>query len=134
MGATLGLHWGLSQQLLATSEGPKKLVIEVIAVGDDHQSWVLHCWVKDDSPGVERHRKTLARTLRVPDNTRTSVASRTRRLHRGFNRSLDGVKLMIASHLLDDLSLALILEHDAVANEVQESAVLEDAFEQYLQL
>ena len=40
--AVLGLHRLLPEQFVAAGESAEKLVVEVVAVGDDHDRRVLH--------------------------------------------------------------------------------------------
>jgi len=51
----LGLYGGLAQQLLAGSEGAVELVVEIVAVGNDHQRGIAHRRMPDDLAGVEHH-------------------------------------------------------------------------------
>lgn len=89
----------------------------------------------DDFSGIEHHRKTFATVLRVPDDTRPTVA----RGARGFNRLVDGVELMIARQLLQGRSIARlgrpgVFKHDEVSNQVQQAVLVEHAFEQRFQM
>ena len=107
------------------------------------------------SPGVEGHRQALARALRVPDDADAPVARlaaglcarlvAARSLARNPARAVarraaspprhvDRVELVVAGHLLDELAAAQILEDDEVPDQVEEAALLEDAFEHHLQL
>ena len=70
----LGLHRLLAQQLVAAAEGAEELVVQVVAVGDDHQRRVLHGRVQDHPPGVKGHGQALARALGVPDHADALVA------------------------------------------------------------
>ena len=55
-----------------------------------------------------------------------------------FDRYIHRVKLVIARHLLDELAVSSIdsrvFEHDEIAKEIEETALLEDALEYHLQL
>src|SRR5207253_2930662 len=62
-----GLHRRLAQEILAAREGAEKLLVEVVAVGEHDDGRVLHRQLADDASGVEGHRQSLARALRVPD-------------------------------------------------------------------
>ena len=55
-------------------EGAEELVVQVVAVGEDHDGGVLHGRVQDDAPGVEGHGQALARALGVPDHAHAPVA------------------------------------------------------------
>ena len=53
----------------------EQLVVEIVAVGQHDQRWVLHRRVLDDLAGVERHQQALAGALRVPDDADLAVAA-----------------------------------------------------------
>jgi hypothetical protein len=155
VGAVVGLYRRLPQQVAAAGEGAEELVVEVVAVRDDDDRRVRHGRVQDDPAGVEGHRQALARALGVPDDADTPVARlapvgafrperpprlggdagprRLRGAQRLFDGDADGVELVVARHLLDDLR-AVVLEDDEVAHQVEEAAFLADAFEHHLQL
>jgi hypothetical protein len=46
---------------------------------------------------------------------------------------LDGVELVVASHLLDEEAPSVVLEDDEVADECEQAALIEDAFEDDLE-
>ncbi len=46
-----------------------------------------------------------------------------------FDGGVDRVELVVAGHLLDELPATQILEHNEVAQEVQEAALLEHALQ-----
>src|SRR5690606_26490732 len=97
----------------------------------------------NDPPGVEGHRQALARPLGVPDHADAPVAGlaagpparlvapaafghaiRARQLggpQRLAHRHLYGVELVVARHLLDDATAAVVLEHDEVAHHIEEA-------------
>ena len=64
----------LSEQLRTAGKRAEKLAIKIVAVRQHHQRWVLQFLVMHQYPGEERHQQTLARALRVPDDTRLAVA------------------------------------------------------------
>jgi hypothetical protein len=66
--AALSLHRRLAQEIRAAREGAEKLVVEIVAVSEHDDSWVLHSRLADDASSVEGHRQALARALRVPDH------------------------------------------------------------------
>ena len=57
-----------------------------------------------------------------------------RRAQRFGDRGLHGVELVVAGHLLGERAAAVVLEHDEAADQRQEAARLEHAFDQHLQL
>ena len=72
--APAGLHRCLAEDVRAALELAKKLVVEIVAVGQHHQRWVLHGRMPHHASGEEEHGETLAAALRVPDHTRATVA------------------------------------------------------------
>ena len=105
-------------------------------------------------------RQALARALSVPDHADAPVARCTARLSTGLvtvcrarkpgalrdcplqlgrpqglgDRHLDRMKLVVAGHLLDQRTAAVILEDEEVAQEREEAARRADAFQHHLQL
>ena len=113
----------LAQQIAATGEGAEKLVVEIVAVGEDDDGRVLHRRVQDHAAGVEGHRQALAGALRVPDDADAPVAEVAARLaprlvlpkrlyglvglggaQRFLHRHVHGVELVIARHLLGEFA------------------------------
>ena len=150
VGPALGLQRRLAQQLLAAGERPEELVVEVVAVGEHHQGRVLHGRLADDAPGVEGHGQALARALGVPDHPDAPVARLTagrpacvstavaapkpggaQGLGHGHPHS---VELMVAGHLFDEPSAAVILEDNEIAHQIKESPLLEQPLDHHLQL
>ncbi len=70
----LRLHRHLAQHFVAALELAEELVVQVVAVGQQHQCRILHRRMPHDARGVEQHGKALAATLRVPDHARAAVA------------------------------------------------------------
>ena len=130
------------------------MVVEVVAVGQHDDGGVLHRQVAHDAAGVERHRQALARPLRVPDHPDPPVAAGAGRLparlvaagrfghhllqgcraQRLGDGGLHGVELVVPGHLLHEGAAAVVLEHDEVADQREQPAAVEDAFEQHLEL
>ncbi len=80
--AAVGLHRVLPQEIPAHCEGVEKLVVQVVAVGDDHQRRVGHLRRPYERAGQHQHRQALPRALRVPDDAALAVGSaRGRLLH-----------------------------------------------------
>ena len=112
-------------------ERAEELVVEVVAVGEDDERRVLHRRVQDDAC---RRRRPSSGSCRSP-----ACARRRRRAGRPWarprarvavDRLVDGVELVVAGHLLDELAAAVVLEDDEVADEVEKPPLLEDALEQ----
>ena len=152
----MGLRWDLAQEVLAAGECAEKLVVEIVAVGEDDDGGVLHGGFADDCAGVEGHGEAFAGALRVPDDTDAAVAWFPARLRPGLIASVgldhapvflfqlggpeclvhgdtDGVELVIARHLLDERAAAIVLEDGEVAQEVEEIVGGEDARQHHLQ-
>ena len=55
------------------------------------------------------------------------------RLQRCGQRLVDGMELVVAGHLLDELAAAFVLEDDEVPEQFEEPRLLEHAFQQHLQ-
>ena len=142
---------------MAARERPEKLVVEIVAVGEHHHGRVGHGRLADDTAGVEGHAQALARALGVPDDSDAAVARVTSGLAAGLvdARRLDNllggllqlrrperlrhghlhrVKLVVAGHLLDQRTAAVVLKHDEVSYQSEKAARLADASEHHLQL
>ena len=63
----------------------------------------------------------------------TAGAGPDRRAQRFFNRDVDRVKLVVARHLLGELAVTLVFEHQEVSHQVEKAALLEHTFEHHLQ-
>ncbi len=140
-----GLHGRLAEELEAALELAEELVVEVVAVGQDHQRRVLHRRVADHPGGVEQHREALAAALGVPDHARATVARlATMRVGRGahaagahrlVHRGVDRVELVVArDDLVDGAAVRVLLEDDEVLEQVEEALRREHAAQQHLQL
>src|SRR5713101_3362051 len=134
MRAVAGLLGLLAQEIFLTArERPEELIVEVIPVGEDDQSWILHRRIGDEPTSIERHGEALSRSLRVPDDAYAAISLGTRGRDRRLDGAADSVELVIARHLLRD-SATVVLVNDEVADEVEETALLEDAADGNLQL
>ena len=123
----------MPQQLVAGGERAEELVVEVVAVGQDHEGGVGHGRVGDDLAGVEGHGQALARSLGVPDHADPLVALGRGGADRAGDGLVDRVVLVIAGQLLPD-GRPVHLEDDEVADEVQEPLPVEDPLEQDFEL
>ena len=155
VGPTLRLGWRLAQQVLAAGERAEELVVQVVAVREDHDGRVLHRRLADDGPGVEGHGQALTGSLGVPDHPDAPVAKlsagfsarlvpssllgdsdfgalQLRRPQGLIHRNLDGVELVIPGHLLDQRAAAVVVEDDEVADQGEEAARLKDALQHHL--
>ena len=155
VGAALCLDWRLAQEFLATGEGAEELVVQVVAVREDHDGRVLHRWLADDGPGIEGHGQALTGPLGVPDHPDAPVAKlsagfaarlvsssllgdsdfgalQLRRPQGLIHRNLDGVELVIPGHFLDQSAAAVVVKDDEVADHGEEAARLKDALQHHL--
>ena len=128
--AAFGLHRTLPQEVAALLELRKELVVEVVAVGDDHDCRAVHRLVQEMR--VKHHRERLARSLRMPEHAcllrplRDSVPGR-------FNCLPDSVVLVVAGEDLVRLRAGLDEAHE-VLQDVEEPRRLEDASEEYTEV
>ncbi len=149
--------WWLPQQVLAAGERPEELVVQVVAVREHDQGRVGQRGLADEAPGREGHGQALAGALGMPDHPDTPVpglapaGSRLVAASRGFggvmagvlflprgaqglaHGEVDGVELVVASHLLDEGPAPGVLEDDEVADEVQQPALVEYALDHHLE-
>ena len=154
VGAVRGLHRRLAQQVAAAREGAEELVVEVVAVGEhDDRSGSPSPGAGSrgprrtpssgscPSPACARPRRRAGRRARRPAVAGLVAAQRLRRgrrlrrAQRLLHRHVHGVELVVARHLLGELARRpSILEHDEVAQQIEEAALLEHAFQHHLQL
>jgi hypothetical protein len=78
--ASAGLHRRLAEDVRAALELSEKLVVEIVAVGQHHQRWVLHRRMPHHARGEEEHAETLAAALRVPDHAQFAATQMRRRV------------------------------------------------------
>ena len=133
VGARLGLHRILAQELGAAGEGPEQLIVEVVAVGEHHDGRVLEGGLEDQLAGEEGHRQALARSLRVPHHPSPLVAVGSAGGDRRLDRPIDGVVLVVAGQLLGG-SAGLVVEHDEVAQVPQQAFGRQEAADEDLEL
>ena len=153
--AALCLRGRLAQQVLAAGEGGEELLVQVIAVREDDDGGVSHRWLPGDGAGVEGHGKALSGALRVPHDTDAMVAwsaaglaarlvvpslSHGRPLtyeRCGPQRLVDGgadsMELVVPGHLLEQRP-AVVLEHDEVVQQRQQTVRREHALHHHLEL
>src|SRR5438128_5796905 len=153
--AALRLLRLLPKQFMTTRECPEKLVVQIVAVGEHDECGILHSWFEHETAGVERHCERFAGALRVPHDAHPFVANLTSAprsdkiatlglmLHvsSGCRRStqslLDGhvhsMELMITCHLLRQ-SRPVVLEHDEMPDEIEETKLVEHPAQQHFQL
>ena len=156
VGAALRLQRRQPEQVGAAREGGEQLIVEIVAIRQHDDRRIRHRQVVHDAAGVERHRQALARPLGVPYHADPPVATGAARLAARLvaatgvavgqrllqrcraQRLGDGgphrVELVVPGHLLDQGAAAVVLEHDEVADQRQQPAPVEDAFEQHLEL
>ena len=148
VGPAFGLGRVLPEEFAALGEGPEELVVKVVPVGEDDDGWVFHVGVAGQGAGVEGHGQALSRPLVVPDYAYSSVSGRSPVpssclccllplqlcCPEGlFDGGLDGVKLVVAGHLLDELAAPVVVEDDEVPEQGQEVALTADSFQHRLE-
>jgi hypothetical protein len=74
MGPAFGVDRRLAQEFLAAGEGAEQLDVQVVAVGDDHDSRIPNGRLGNDPPCVESNGEVLVRPLGMPNHTDASVA------------------------------------------------------------
>ena len=111
----------------ARSEHPCDLPIELRAVGDDDHGRLLLRLVAAELEGQPQHRQALARPLRVPDDA--APLARFPRRPDPPQRLVHGHELLVAGQLADSAA-ALDLEHDEVANYVEQIPRFEESVQQ----
>ena len=94
------MHWPLRQDRSWREHLPEQLVIEVVAICQEHQGGVAHARVAHGLRGVEQHLNRLARALRVPDNARTPVTFRAGGFDGLLHGGVDGPVLVVLRHPL----------------------------------
>ena len=116
----------MAEQKVGARKGGEELIIEVVAIRENHDGRVLHGWLEDQLAGVEHHRQALARALGVPDNADLAISA----LRAGAKGLGDGAanrkKLMISGELLYE-AVAVVLERGEMADEINEMSWGKDA-------
>jgi len=74
IGAALRLYRRLAQEFFAARKRAEELIVEIVSVGENDERRVGHLRFEDHSAGIEGHRKTFTRALRMPDNTDAPIA------------------------------------------------------------
>jgi len=119
----------LAQQVWRSSEDAKQLPVEVLAVGDHHQCWVLKAWVDEQRPRQTGHLDALARALGVPDHTALSVTTWFACFCQPLDCCPDGMELVVSGDLLGDPA-AVLLEQAEGASEVEQSLLIKETSDQ----
>jgi len=129
--AALGLHRRLAQQVAAARESGEELVVEVVAVGEDDEGWVLHGRALDDAGGVEEHGEAFAGALGVPDDAGAAIAGGavgTAGADCFGDGGIDGVELVVAGDdFVELVAIGVRFEGDEVLEEIEEALLGEDA-------
>jgi len=150
------LNGRLAQKPATARERAEKLVVQIVAVGEDYDRRVLHRRLLDYRAGVERHSEAFAGALGAPRHAHAPVAGFAARIasrraalralgdalaaardagdaQRFVHRRPDRVKPVIARHLLGRRAAAVFV-NDEVADERQEAPALADALQRNAQL
>ncbi len=77
--------------------------------------------MQDDLPGVKLHRKALARSLSMPDDTAALVTIRPRGFHGRRDGFANGVKPMVGGDdLVDFPTVRIVFKNNEVFQQVKE--------------
>jgi hypothetical protein len=68
---------------VTAGKGAKELLVEVVAVSENNQRWILHDRSQNDASGIKGHGQAFAGALRVPNDPDAPVASLTGCLRAG---------------------------------------------------
>ena len=154
--ASTRLRWRLTQQIPTTRKRTKKLIIQIVAIRQNHNRRILHHRIPNNSPGVKSHRQTLTRPLRMPHHANPPITRRTpwllarliastpfcnptprllqcHRTPRLTHRHPHRVKLVIPRHLLHQHTAAIILKNNKIAHQQKKTPDIADTFEHHLQ-
>ena len=140
VGAGRRLHGRLWEDAGRREGFTEELVVEVVAVGDEHQGRVCHALITHDLRGVEHHLEALARPLRVPHHATATVPIGTGSLHGGLDGRVDGPVLVILGHALHEcprgltrclVGDGLVAEDGEVLQQIKEALRLEDSLDQH---
>ena len=129
MGAALGMLWSLAQEILATGELTVKLIIQVIPICNDHNSWAFQRFLQ--IVGIEHHRQRFPTTLRVPKHAAFSICDSG--MLGGFDCFLYSEILMVGGKHLECL-LAVHVEADKVFQNVKKTIFLKYTFKEGVEL
>ena len=140
MGTVVGLDGVLTQQVARPGKRPKELVVEVIAVGNDHHRRVVQ--PLDDFARVKHHGQALARPLGVPHDPAFAVSFHGRCLGGALHRLVHGVVLVIGRDLFDGhhrgealcIDLLLLFEHCEIPDQIQQCGRIQLPLNHRLQL
>ncbi|WPL16087.1 hypothetical protein Thiowin_01024 [Thiorhodovibrio winogradskyi] len=155
IGAAVGLLRSLAQQVAAHHESGEQLIIQIIAVGDDHDGWIGHGRVAHQLADVEGHQQAFAGALGVPDHADAAVATavafhagqaigfrvfakiragirigQRQRAQGGSDRAQHGMELMVAREDLDRPGIGAP-EDGEVAQQGEQTRTLQRALDQH---
>jgi len=114
---------GLLDRLAARLEGAVDLLVEVNAVGDEHDARVGDGGVQRERLGQHHHRQRLAAAGRVPDDAAGALPLRVEMRH-AVERRLDGEVLLVAGDLLHPA-----VEDDEPVDKLQQALWVKQAVE-----
>src|SRR5439155_13405482 len=129
-GPVLRLPRSLPQQPCAPREDPEQLVVQIVAVRQHHDRRIRKSWLRDEVPRVEEHRQTLAGSLRVPHNSRPTIAAGSAQGRR--NGFAGRVELVITGDLLREAASFLLVDDEA-PDQLEEAGLVENSANEYLQ-
>src|ERR1700738_2898997 len=101
------LNGRLTQRFMATRERAEKLIVQVITISENDNRRILETGIKRQPSGVEDHRQTLTRSLRMPHHASAFVSISACRVNCRLDGMTHGVELVISGDLLDGPRLLL---------------------------
>src|SRR5688500_219575 len=94
----------VAEQAARLCERAEELGVEIVAFGDHDDGGVLERRDPNQLARIEQHREALAATLRVPDDANLAVALLFGHATGLLDRAANGVELVIARELFDQLA------------------------------
>ena len=127
--SALGLLGRLAQEVLATGELAVELVVQIVAVGDDHNGGALQCRLQ--VMGIKHHRQGLTAALGMPEHAALAVGDGG--VLGGFDSLLYCKILVVACQDLKGIG-PVHIKANKVLEDVQEPLFLEDALKEGVKL
>ena len=123
--ATFGVLRCLPEKVLAAGELPVKLVIQIVAVGDDNDGRAFQCFLQIMS--IEDHRQRLSAALCMPENAALAISYGC--VFCRLNRLFDCEILMIPGEYLESI-LSIHIKADEVFHDVKEAGLLKQPYKE----
>src|SRR5690606_14619654 len=112
----------------AGAEGSDNLVVEILAIGDEHERGVFVRWITPQLERQPQHGEALAGALRMPYHAATLGGLLAR--YGASDRTVDGNQLLVTRYLAHRApGVCVALEHYEVARDVEQVLGGEQAVE-----